>query len=158
MKALDPLLAEHPFLKDISPAHIRTIAGCARNERFEAGQMLFREGEEANQFFIVRHGNVAIEMGAPPRGVTTVHTVRDGEIVGWSWLVPPYRWRCSAKARELTRVIALDGRCLRQKCEADHDLGYELLRSFADILARRLDATRLQLLDVYAPEPAVRRL
>jgi CRP-like cAMP-binding protein len=90
--------------------------------------------------------------------VTTVHSVHDGEILGWSWLVPPYRWRCSAKARELTRVIALDGRCLRQKCEEDHDLGYELLKSFADILARRLDATRLQLLDVYAPEPAVRRL
>ena len=156
MEALDPLLAEHPFLRSLSPAHIRTVAGCAKNERFEAGQFLFREGEEADQFFVIRHGKVAVEIGAPPRGVVTVQTWTDGEILGWSWLLPPYRWRCSAKATELTRVIALDGKCLRQKCEADHDLGYELLRSFADILARRLDVTYMQLLDLYANEPAAR--
>jgi CRP-like cAMP-binding protein len=157
MESLDPLLAEHPFLAGVSAAHIRTVAGCARNERFEAGRFLFREGEEADLFFIVRHGNVAIELGAPPRGVVTVQTVTDGEILGWSWLLPPYRWRCSARALELTRVITLDGRCLRQKCESDHDLGYELLKSFADVVARRLDATRMQLLDLYASEPAARR-
>ncbi len=156
MEPLDPLLAEHPFLTGLSPAHIRTVAGCAKNERFEAGQFLFREGEEADQFFVIRHGKVAVEIGAPPRGVVTVQTWTDGEILGWSWLLPPYRWRCSAKATELTRVIALDGKCLRQKCESDHDLGYELLRSFADILARRLDLTYLQLLDLYANEPAAR--
>ena len=157
METLDPLLAEHPFLKGLTPAQIATIAGCARNERFESGQFLFREGEGANHFYIVRHGQVAVEVGAPPRGVVTIQTVADGDILGWSWLVPPYRWRFSAQAKELTRAIALDGRCLRQKCEEDHDLGYELLKRFADIVGQRLDATRLQLLDVYAAEPAGRR-
>ncbi len=156
METLDPLLAEHPFLRGMSPEHIRTVAGCAKNERFEAGQFLFREGEEADQFFVIRHGKVAVQVGAPPRGVVTVQTWTDGEILGWSWLLPPYRWRCSAKATELTRVIALDGKCLRQKCEADHDLGYELLKSFADVLARRVDMTYVQLLDLYANEPAGR--
>jgi CRP-like cAMP-binding protein len=158
METLDPLLAEHPFLRGMSPEHIRTVAGCAKNERFEAGQFLFREGEEADQFFVIRHGKVAVQVGAPPRGVVTIQTWTDGEILGWSWLLPPYRWRCSAKATELTRVIALDGRCLRQKCEADHDLGYELLKSFADVLARRVDMTYVQLLDLYASEPAARHL
>lgn len=158
METLDPLLAEHPFLRGMRPEHIRTVAGCAKNERFEAGQFLFREGEEADQFFVIRHGKVAVQVGAPPRGVVTIQTWTDGEILGWSWLLPPYRWRCSAKATELTRVIALDGKCLRQKCEADHDLGYELLKSFADVLARRVDMTYVQLLDLYANEPAARHL
>ena len=156
MDNLDPLLAEHPFLKGLTPAQIATVAGCARNERFESGKFLFREGEEAHHFFIVRHGHVAVEVGAPPRGPVVIQTVADGDILGWSWLVPPYRWRFSALARELTRVIALDGRCLRQKCEEDHDLGYELLKRFADVVGQRLDATRMQLLDIYAAEPAGR--
>ncbi len=154
MENLEPLLAEHPFLKNLTPAQIATVSGCARNERFEPGQFLCREGEEANQFFIVRHGTVAVEIGAAPRETVTIQTVGDGEILGWSWLVPPYRWRFSGRAREVTRVIALDGRCLRRKCEDDHDLGYELLKRFADIVGQRLDAARLQLLDLYAAEPA----
>ena len=157
MENLEPLLAEHPFLKGLSPAHIATVTGCAKNERFEPGQFLFREGEEAHYFFIVRHGKVAVEVDAAPRAPVTIQTVGDGEILGWSWLVPPYRWRFSAQAREATRTISLDGRCLRQKCEQDHDLGYELLRRFADVVGQRLDATRIQLLDVYAAEPVGRR-
>jgi CRP/FNR family transcriptional regulator, cyclic AMP receptor protein len=157
MENLEPLLAEHPFLQDLAPAHIAIITGCARNVRFEQGQFLFREGEQANHFFIVRHGKVALEVEAPPRGSVTIQTVGDGEILGWSWLIPPYRWRFSAQARELTRAIALDGLCLREKCERDHDLGYELLKRFADVVGQRLDATRIQLLDVYAAEPVGRR-
>lgn len=157
MENLKPLLSEHPFLAGLSPEHIATITGCASNARFDPGQYLFREGEEADQFFVVRHGRVAVEIGAEPRGTVTIQTVGDGEILGWSWLVPPYRWRFSARAVDLTRVIALDGKCLRQKCEKDHDLGYELLKRFADVVGHRLDATRLQLLDVFAAEPAGRR-
>jgi CRP/FNR family transcriptional regulator, cyclic AMP receptor protein len=157
MENLAPLLAEHPFLQGITPAHLATIAGCARHERFEPGQFLFREGQEAHHFFIVRHGKVAIEVGAEPREAVTIQTVADGEILGWSWLVPPYRWRFSAQAKEVTRTISLDGRCLRRKCEEDHDLGYELLKRFADVVGQRLDATRLQLLDLYAAEPVGRR-
>jgi hypothetical protein len=73
----------------------------------------------------------------------------EGEILGWSWLIPPYNWHFDARAVELTRAIALDGKCLRNKCEQDHDLGYELLKRFAHIMEQRLQATRLQLLDVY---------
>jgi CRP-like cAMP-binding protein len=156
MENLERLLAEHPFLKGLTPSHIATITGCAKNERFEPGQVLFREGEEANTFYIVRHGNVAVEVETPPQGAVTIQSVADGEILGWSWLIPPYRWRFRAQARTVTRVIALDGRCLREKCEEDHDLGYELLKRFADVVGQRLDATRLQLLDLYAAEP-VRR-
>ena len=150
MHDLQPLLAAHPFFAGLDPEALATVVGCASNVKFEAGQRVFREGEEANQFYIVRQGRIAVEAFSPTRGPLVIQTVEEGEILGWSWLVPPYRWRFGARAIDLTRAIALDGKCLREKCERDHDLGYELLKRFADVIGERLDATRLQLLDLYA--------
>jgi CRP-like cAMP-binding protein len=150
METLEPLLAEHPFVRGMSPELIATVAGCASNARFETGQSLFKDGEEANQFFIIRKGRIALEAAPPTGDPLVIQTYGEGEILGWSWLVPPYRWRFSGRALELTRVLMLDGKCLRGKCEKDHELGYQLLRRFADILASRLDATRLQLIDMYS--------
>ncbi|MFQ6617083.1 MAG: cyclic nucleotide-binding domain-containing protein [Fidelibacterota bacterium] len=149
MKVFEKILSELPFFKGLEPRYIQLIAGCASNVRFNPGQFLFREGEEANQFYIIRHGKVAVEIFVPDRGAITIQTVEEGEILGWSWLVPPHNWRFDARAVELTRAIALDGKCLRTKCEEDHGLGYELLKRIVRIIAQRLKATRLQLLDVY---------
>jgi len=146
---LEPILAQHPFLRDLRPGHIELLSGCASNVRFNAGQFLFHEAEEANKFFIIRQGNVAIEIFFPARGPITIETIGEGDVLGWSWLVSPYHWRFDARAVETTLAIALDGTCLRNKCEEDHDLGYELLKRFAHIIDRRLQATRLQLLDIY---------
>ena len=153
METLEPILAEHPFLKGLEPRFIQLIVGCASNLRFNAGEFLFREGQEASQFYIIRHGKVAIELGAAQRGVINIQTLGEGEILGWSWLIPPYSWHFDARAVELTRVIALDGKCLRAKCEEDHQLGYEFLKRFLHIIAQRLEATRLQLLDLYGVHP-----
>jgi len=153
METLEPILAQHPFLKELEPRHLKILVGCASNVRFNAGQILFHEGEEANQFYMIRQGKVAIEILAPELGPITVQTVGEGDVLGWSWLIPPYRWRFGARAVELTRAIALDGKCLRQKSEEDHDLGYELLKRFSGIIVERLEATRLQLLDVYKARP-----
>jgi CRP-like cAMP-binding protein len=149
METLEPVLAEHPFLKGLDPKHLHLIVGCASNVRFNAGEFIFREGEEANEFYILRHGKVALEVFSPERGPIIIDTLVEGEVLGWSWLIPPYIWHFDARAVELTRAIALDGKCLRTKCEEDHDLGYELLKRFAHIIEQRLQATRLRLLDVY---------
>ncbi len=149
MESLEQTLAESPFLKGLQPHHLELITGCASNVRFEGGQYLFHEGEEAEKFFILRHGRVAIEVYTPDRGPITIQTIEEGDVLGWSWLVPPYQWRFDAKATELVRAIALDGKCLRTKCEQDHDLGYDLLKRFSHIIEQRLEATRLQLLDLY---------
>ena len=90
-----------------------------------------------------------MEIHAPPRGSIIIQTLDEGDVLGWSWLFPPYRWMSSAKAIELTRAIALDGKCLRGKSEEDHDFGYELLKRFARVIQERLQATRLQLINVY---------
>jgi CRP/FNR family cyclic AMP-dependent transcriptional regulator len=153
METLEPILAEHPFLKGLEPRFIQLIVGCASNMRFNADEFLFREGQEASRFYIIRHGKVAIELGAAQRGTINIQTVGEGEILGWSWLIPPYFWHFDARAVELTRVIALDGKCLRAKCEEDHQLGYEFLKRFSHIIAQRLEATRLQLLDLYGVHP-----
>ncbi|MFQ5603565.1 MAG: cyclic nucleotide-binding domain-containing protein [bacterium] len=149
METLESILAEHPFLKDFEPHHLKLITGCASNQRFEAGQFIFKEGQEANEFYIIRHGQVAVEIYTPDRGPINVLTISEGEILGWSWLIPPYHWHFDARAISLTRVIALDGKCLRDKCEEDHDLGFELLKRFAHVMEQRLQAARLQLLDMY---------
>ncbi len=150
MEQLDVIIQEHPFLKGLDPKYISLVAGCASNVRFDEGEVLFREGEEAHSFYIIRQGKIAIETFAAERGSIIIDTLTDGDILGWSWLIPPYNWHFDAKAVEQTRAIALDGRCLRGKCEIDHNLGYELLKRFAHIMEDRLDATRIRLLDLYA--------
>jgi len=149
MQTLEPYLAEHPFLKGLDPRHLNIIVGCASNVRFDAEQYILREGEEATNFYIIHHGKVALEIFTSDRGPITIQTIGEGDVLGWSWLIPPYHWHYDARAVEPTSAIALDAKCLRAKCEEDHDLGYELLKRFAHVITQRLEATRLQLLDVY---------
>ncbi len=149
MQTLEPILVEHPFFKDLEPRYLQLIIGCASNVRFDSGQFIFREGEKANQFYLLRQGKVALEVFSPERGAITLQTLGEGEVLGWSWLFPPYRWHFDARVLEPLRAIAFDGECLRTKCEEDHDLGYELVKRVAHIVIQRLQATRLQLLDIY---------
>jgi CRP-like cAMP-binding protein len=153
MQTLEPLLAEHPFLKGLESRHVSLVVGCASNVLFKRDQYLFREGEEASQFYMIREGKVALEIPTERGGRLIIQTIGKGEVLGWSWLIPPYRWHFDARAVEPTRAIALDGKCLRGKSEQDHNLGYELLKRFSEIIVERLDATRVQLLDVYRPHP-----
>ncbi len=150
MENLELILKDHPFLKGLDPNYISLITGCASNIRVEENKFLFREGEEANSFYIIRQGKIAVEAFAAERGSVIIDTLVDGEVLGWSWLIPPYNWHFDARAVELTRAIALDGRCLRAKCEQDHHLAYELLKRFARVMEERLEATRIRLLDLYA--------
>lgn len=149
MERLDVLLAQHPFLKGMAAEHLALMAGCASNVVYQAGEFLHREGNEADRFFFIRQGRVSVEVYDERRRAITIETLGEGEVLGWSWLVPPYRWRFDARAEALTRALVLDGKCLREKCETDHHLGYQLMRRIVSLMARSLDATRLQLLDVY---------
>jgi CRP/FNR family cyclic AMP-dependent transcriptional regulator len=148
MEGLERIVREHPFFSGLKEEFCELISECAKNVRFEAGQYVFHEGQPADQFYLLRSGRVALQISAPER-TFTVQTVGEDEIVGASWLVPPYRWGFDAKALELTRAIAMDAACLRGKSEGDHDLGYELMKRFMPVLIQRLHATRLQILDVY---------
>lgn len=148
METLEPILTKHPFFEGLEKTYLELLTGCATNERYEGGEYLFKEGSEANKFFIIRYGKIAVEMSVPGQ-LVTIYTHDEGDVVGWSWLFSPYAWHFSGRAMELTRVIALDGICLRTKCEADPKLGYEFMKRFSHKMMRTLDLTRLQLLDLY---------
>ncbi len=149
METLQPIIAQHPFFKDLQPEYLELITGCSSNVRFDADTYVFHEGEEAHHFYLIRTGKIGLEVLTPDRGPMTIQTLGEGELIGWSWLVPPYLWHFDAHVLELTRAIALDATCLRKKCEADHHLGYELLKRLTVMMEERLEATRLQLLDLY---------
>lgn len=150
METLERIIAEHPFFAGLDGGFLDLMVGCASNVRFKKGDYIFKEGDPANTFYLLRAGKVALEVFAPQRKPIIVATLAEGEILGWSWLLAPYQWKFHAHAVEDIRAIALDGKCLRNKCEENHDLGYEVLKRFTAIIERRLEATRLQLLDVYA--------
>ena len=146
---LEPTLREHPFLAGFTDAQVGQLAGCARHAGYDADGYLFHEGAEAREFFLLRSGRVALEITVPGRGRRVIATLGAGDVVGASWLVPPYRWTFDARALEPVGAIGIDVACLRDKCEADHDLGYTVMKSFLPVFVQRLHGTRLQLLDVY---------
>jgi len=152
MESLERIVREHPFFAGMSEEQTAVVSGCAKNVRFEAGEYLFREGGIADQLYLLRAGRVALEIPTAGRAVT-IQTVGESDIVGASWLVPPYRWGLDARALELTRAVAMDATCLRGKCEDDHSLGYEMMKRFMPILIQRLKAARLQILDTNRIKP-----
>lgn len=149
VQTLEPIIREQPFFLGMEERYIELITGCATNVTFAEGQFIAREGDPADHFYILRAGMVSVECRVPHRGVTTVQTVNEGEVLGWSWLFPPHRWHFDARTQTQVRAIRFDGRCLRSKCEEDHELGYEIFRRFMYIMGERLEATRMQLLDMY---------
>jgi CRP-like cAMP-binding protein len=149
MQTLDVVLADQPLLRGLDGYQLRQLAQCASPTSFASGQCIFHEGDAANQFYILTHGQVALQIAVPARGAITIQTLGAEDVLGWSWLYPPYRWHFDACTLTLVRAIAFDAQILRELCEQDHDLGYELVKRFAHIMFERLQATRLQLLDIY---------
>lgn len=148
-KTLEPILAEHPFFKDLAPEYLSLLVGCASNVRFESNEMVFRQGGPADKFYIIRHGEVAIEVHDPRRHSIRIQTLRDGDVFGWSWMFEGAHAHFDARALVLTRAIAMDGECLRSKFNSDHSLGYTMMLRFTPVIIRRLEAASMQLLDVY---------
>ena len=149
---LQTVLAQQPLLRDLEPRHLALLTGCARNVRFDRGAYLAREGQGAETFYLIRSGRVAVELHQPGSPPLTIQTVGPGEFFGWSWLVPPHRWRFDGRAVAPAGALQFAAPCLRAKCEEDHELGYQVLRRLIQMVAGRLEGARLQLLDLYALE------
>lgn len=153
MRTLAEYLPEHPFFAGLDSATMDLVVGCARNVHVNEGDLLFRAGSPADTFYVIRHGLVALEAYDPRRQAMVVATVGDGEVAGWSWLVPPYRWMFDGRAVSPVSAVALDGACLRGKCDQDPALGYALMQRVAHVMYERLQDTRMRLLDLYGSEP-----
>jgi CRP-like cAMP-binding protein len=153
---LETILVSHPFAEGMDPAALQTIAGCCGNAVYGPGDYIFRAGEPADHFYLIRHGDVALEIHVPQGEPVVVETLEAGDIFGWSWLVPPFRWSNDARACEQVRLLTLDAACLRRKMQDDHGLGYEIYKRFLPIMARRLSNTRLRVVELALEPPPVR--
>ena len=154
---IDEYLRDHPLFKGMVSEDITFISGCAKNVHFNEGDFLFRMGAAADHFYIVRAGMAAIQLEAPGYGPATLQTLNVGDVAGWSWLFPPYEWHFDACAATDIRATEFDAVCMRGKSEDNPLLGYELMKRFSAIMADRLEATRLQLLDLYRNPSEPRR-
>jgi CRP-like cAMP-binding protein len=153
LKTLEAVLAEHPFLNGMKPEHLATLAASAMQTDFAPGELIFREGEIANRFYLIEHGKVALEAPTLESGVVPIQMLGDSDVLGWSWLFPPYYWHFNARAVEPTAAIFLYGTRLREQCEQDHEFGYELMKRVCQVLIQRLQATRQKLLESNRHEP-----
>lgn len=149
MDSLKRIIAPQAFFAGLSEEALDLVAGCARNVRFEPGTFLFKAGDAADGFYLVRHGRVDLEIDAPGRGPLVLETIEEDEVFGYAWLFPPYERSYDAQARTLVRAIHMDGECLRRKCDEDPAFGYDMVRRFAQVMMHQLESTRLRLLDVY---------
>lgn len=149
MRTLAEYLPEHPFFAGLDRPAMDLVVGCAQNVHFRPGDTLFRTGDAADTFYVIRHGRVCLDIHDPERGALTIASLESGDVVGWSWLVPPYRWMFDARAVDQVSTVALDGACLRGKCEDDPALGYALMQRVARVMYDRLQDARLRLLDLY---------
>jgi CRP-like cAMP-binding protein len=146
MNAIHESIMKYAFFDGMRPEHLAMLADGAKVGQFKAGEMLFREGEPANQFYLIESGKILLEAHEPANGTTPVQTLAAGDVLGWSWLFPPFIWHFQARAVATSSVIILSGAHLLVSAERNHDFGYELMKRVAQVVIRRLQATRKQLL------------
>lgn len=143
------LLLEHAFFLDMPARHIDRMAEVCQRVSFTPGTFIFKEGEEARYFYLILAGHVSLEIYSEHRGSNVLSTLHEGDALGWSWLIPPHIYKFDAVTRDHTEALMLDGRSLREECQADHEFGYELMLRVTGTFVKRLTAARLQLLDLY---------
>jgi len=151
VNALADELTAHRFFARMDAAHLEVLTGCGRNVVIRAGTSIIREGEPADSFWAIRAGRVALGVTVPGREMPTLGTLHAGDVLGWAWLFPPYRWHFDADALDDVHAVVFDAVCLRGKCEADPALGFDLAKRVAGVLGERLHAARIRLLDLYGP-------
>lgn len=139
-------LATQSFLRGMSRDHLAELAKAASHVTFPARYRLFEDGGGANRFWLIRSGSVALDLQVPGQGRMKIDTIRMNELLGWSWLFPPYRWAFGAVSASPVEAFELDGPMVRACCESDPALGYELTRRLARVVTKRLQATRYRLI------------
>lgn len=148
-KSINNLLQEHLFFSDFTSETVEYIAGCGKNVHFAPNEYLTREDEDADYFYVIKSGKVAVQLHDPGKGDMVISTLGKDDIAGFSWIFPPYKYTFDIKALGHTSAVAIDGKCIRSKCEKDKELGYQLMKQFASLAITRLSNLRMQLLDVY---------
>lgn len=141
---------QHPFLRGLNHTQVTLLADCALTSHFKAGEVIFREGDLADRFLLIAKGKVVLESGAAYGEPVIIETIGPGDLLGWSWMMPPYRWHFTARAVEPTEAIYFAGAILHEYCERDHSLGFELHKRMSEVMMKRLQAARKKMLSIHA--------
>lgn len=150
MEQLTQTLAQMPFLKGVAASHLKILASHTQRVRFASGQIIGREGDPADRFYLLLTGRVAVEAFIAEEGNVAFQNVGPGEPLGWSWLFPPFRWHFTARALEDSEAMEWDTEYLRQQSETDPKFGYEIASRLTRVLLERLRATTKTMVDFYA--------
>ena len=143
------ILVSHPFTSGLAPAHLDRLRLCSIDRIYATGDFLCREGEAADSFILIREGRVALEVHVVRHGGLRIETLHPGEVLGWSWMVAPHRWRLDARALEPVRAVVIDAIALRKLCDQDHELGFQVLKRLTQVVGHRLTRTRAQLIEMH---------
>lgn len=143
------IILAHPFFKGINPRYVHLLTDCASFVRFGVGEDIFREGQDADRFYLLHQGRVSLDTFVPRAGSTTIQTIGPGEALGWSWLYPPYQWQFSARVVDPVQAVSFNALSLREKAEENHGFGYDLAMRVGHVMLVRLQATRRRLVEFY---------
>ena len=144
------LIAAHALFKGLAPQYLALLTEAAMLKTFDADEVIFREGDPANRFYLILNGEVAVKNPIGERKPVLLQTIGTDDVLGWSWLFPPYYWHFDARATKPTRAIFFYGTWLRESCERDHDFGYEMMKRMSAVIIKRLQATRKKLAEAEA--------
>lgn len=151
MPSIEDYLSTHSFFSGLDDSFMKFLSNSAQGVQLKADQVLFQQGKPADKFYLLRSGQVSIQVPALVGPTLELQVLGEGEILGWSWLVPPYRWNFQARALEDSDLLEFDGSAILAHCEEDPKFGYELFKRFAALMSQRLDAARQKIMDQWDP-------
>ena len=150
-QSITEYLSAHEFFSEFSDDSLKFLCECSSTREIKKGQILFLQGEHADKFYVVRSGRISIQMPAIMGPTLEIQTVDEDQVLGWSWLISPYRWNFQTKAEEDSELLQFDGAAILARCEQEPKFGYELLKKFAGLMSVRLNAARQKMMDEWNP-------
>ncbi len=150
-QSIEDYLGNHAFFKGLGDSSIKFLAECASERSLQEGEVLFKQGNKADKFYLLRDGRIAIQVPALMGPALEIQSLGKDKVLGWSWMIAPYRWHFLARALEDSIVLEFDGSAILERCENDPRFGYELLKRFAALMSERLDAARQKMMDEWNP-------
>ncbi len=150
-QSIEDYLPTHAFFSELDHSFMKFLSDSATELKIKKGDVLFRQGERADKFYLLRNGQMSVQVPALMGPTLEIQTLGEDQMLGWSWLIPPYRWNFQARALEDSDLLEFDGSAILARCEEDPKFGYELLKRFATLMSERLDAARQKMMDEWNP-------
>ena len=150
-QSIEDYLSTHTFFSGLNDNFMKFLLNATTELQIKRGEVLFQQGGRADKFFLLRNGQVSIQVPALEGPALDIQTLGENQILGWSWLIPPYRWNFLARAVEDSDLLEFDGNVILARCEEDSEFGYELFKRFASLMSERLDAARQKMMSQWDP-------